>query len=233
LIHADFRRALRQVPALRGRDRRDRGDQRRHRIAGERAAPLREVSQDGQRLGAGEAAAPRVPGPKRDAALMLRELQQALAQLYRLEPSPDVRAFVVDEASRRRMGLARAPREQLLLVERDGELEMGLFVDPRTLKNLERHDPRHGVGVHNLSDLCVALEGVSHFVFVAPRAREDMPVSSLELELQAEVDKYVTCVLLEAPSAELRAQLFERVRYHGDLSAEERERYAMANDCAA
>jgi len=164
---------------------------------------------------------------------MLLELQRGLEELYRLEPSPDVRAFVLDDAARRRLGLARTPREQLLLCERDGELELGLFVDPRTLANLERHDPRRGIGDHNLPDLCIAVEGVSHFVFMAHRAREDMPVSGLELELQAEIDKYVTCVLLEAPSAELRARLFEGVQYHADLSAEERERYAMANDCAA
>ena len=164
---------------------------------------------------------------------MLRELQRGLEELYRLEPTPDVREYVLDDDARKRMGLARAPREQLLLCERDGELELGLFVDPQTLANLERHDPRQGVGDHNLGDLCIALEGVSHFVFLAHRAREDMPVSSLELELQAEIDKYVTCVLLEAPSAELRARLFERVHFALDLSAEERERYAMANDCAA
>ena len=164
---------------------------------------------------------------------MLRELQRGLEELYRLEPSPDVREFVVDDEARRRMGLARAPREQLLLCERDGELEMGLFVDPKTLANLERHDPRLGVGDHNLADLCLALEGVSHFVFLAHRAREDMPVSGLEMELQAEIDKYVTCVLLEAPSAEMRVRLFGRVSFAADLSDEERERYAVANDCAA
>src|SRR5262249_4408246 len=163
----------------------------------------------------------------RDAALMLRELQRGLEELYRLEPSPDVREFVLDDEARRRMGLERMPREQLLLCERGGELEMGLFVDPRTLANLERHDPRQGVDDHNFGYLCIALEGVSHFVFLAHRAREDMPVSGLELELQAEIDKYVTCVLLETPSVELRARLFERIEFAGDLSAEERERYAI------
>ena len=34
---------------------------------------------------------------------MLRELQRGLEQLYRLEPSPDVRDFVLDDDARRRM----------------------------------------------------------------------------------------------------------------------------------
>ncbi len=36
-----------------------------------------------------------------------------------------------------------------------------------------------------------ALEGVSHFVYLAWNAGHDKPVSLLELEMQAEVDKYV------------------------------------------
>src|SRR5215510_14653658 len=101
---------------------------------------------------------------------MLVYLQRGLEQLYRLEPSPDVRDFMLDEAARQKMGLARLPREQLLLVQSsEGELEVGLFVDPRTIENLERNDPRRGLGEHNLADLCLAVEGVSHFVCVAFR----------------------------------------------------------------
>src|SRR5690606_27349228 len=63
----------------------------------------------------------------------------------------------------------------------------------------------------------------------------------LELELQAEVDKYVTC-LLTAPgaagdavarSAALRRRLFEEFTWEDDLDAEERDRYRVANDQAA
>jgi hypothetical protein len=166
---------------------------------------------------------------------MLDLLQRGLEQLYRIDPSPDVREFIVDDERRQRMGLERMPREQLLLVESTpGELEVGLFVDPRTLANLAKHDPRHGVGAHNLHDFCLAIEGVSHFLYVAFRARADIPVSGLELELQAEVDKFVTCVLLpNEPPRGLRVQLFENVRFAADLSAEERSRYRTANDCAA
>ncbi|HJZ87213.1 MAG TPA: hypothetical protein VKN99_18695 [Polyangia bacterium] len=167
---------------------------------------------------------------------MLSLLQRGLEQLYRLEPTPDVRAFMVDEAQRQSWGLARQPHEQLLLHQSpDGALEVGLYVDPRALANLERHDPRRSVGEHNLHDLCLAVEGVSHFVYVAVRARADVPVSGLELELQAEVDKYVTCLLLAdgVPPRDLRARLFERIQLADDLSAEERERYRKANACAA
>jgi hypothetical protein len=171
---------------------------------------------------------------------VLRELQRGLEELYRLEPSPDVRDFLMDESRRRTLGVQRQPREQLLLVEHEGQLEIGLFVDPQTLANLALHDPRQRLGAHNLADFCLAVEGVSHFVYVAFRARAEVPISGLELELQAEIDKYVTCVLLHDDGAgdaddarALRERLFSRFHFAEDLSADERERYAAANVSAA
>ena len=62
------------------------------------------------------------------------------------------------------------------------------------------------------------------------------PISQLELELQAEVDKYVTCLLQTAldvgSSTQLRARLFAEPDYEPDLDEEERERYRAANDNA-
>jgi hypothetical protein len=125
--------------------------------------------------------------------------------------------------------VARAPREQLLVREEDGELGMGLFIDRAALANLERNDPGRRLDEANFADFCLALEGVSHFVYVALCAAGHRRVSALELELQAEVDKFVCCVLLQGPSPELRGRLFRDVRFADDLDAEERDRYRTAN----
>src|SRR6185295_15145152 len=80
----------------------------------------------------------------------------------------------------------------------------------------------------------LAIEGVSHFVFLAFRARTDAPTSGLELELQAEIDKYVTCLLTaegQSPTA-LRERLFG-FELAPDLSPEERERYSTATRSAS
>jgi hypothetical protein len=161
---------------------------------------------------------------------LLREVQQALETAYRVEPGLDVRDYLITEAERARLGLERAPREQLLLRERPGELEVGLFVDERTLAR----------GADSLEEFLLAVEGVSHFLYVMVRARAERPFSALELELQAEVDKYLLALLgawggrgEPAPvSAELRERLFTKVRFHSDLSPEERDRYATANAAA-
>jgi hypothetical protein len=61
-------------------------------------------------------------------------------------------------------------------------------------------------------------------------------VSVLELELQAEVDKYVTTLLTmervgDVPDA-LARQLFGDVEFANDLDAEEHRRYRVANENA-
>ncbi|MSP62031.1 MAG: hypothetical protein EXR72_17205 [Myxococcales bacterium] len=167
---------------------------------------------------------------------VLVEVQQALESLYRVEPANDVRDYVITEEHRGALHLDRAPREQLLLREAPGELEIGLFIDQRALRRLEP-----GLDDANLGEFLLAVEGVSHFLYVMVRARAGRPFSGLELELQAEVDKFLLVLLIawaahrgppERLSERLRDRLFSRVRFHADLSDEERDRYTTANAAA-
>src|SRR6185503_14222309 len=103
------------------------------------------------------------------------------------------------------------------------------------LANLAKHDPARRLGDHNFGDFLLAVEGVSHFIYAICCARAERPVTQLELELQAEVDKYVTCLLTTEPalSKALRYRLFADAAYEPDLDAEERDRYRAANDNAS
>jgi len=171
--------------------------------------------------------------PLRPARSLLARLQLGLEALYRVETRLAIDAFVIDGVARDRLQPARAPREQLLLRESDGELALALFVDAAALANLERHDPTARLDERNFSDFCLAVEGVSHFVYLALCAARERPVSHLELELQAEVDKFVCCLLLTGVAANLRRRLFGDVAYAHDLDADERERYRTANQEAS
>jgi hypothetical protein len=77
---------------------------------------------------------------------------------------------------------------------------------------------------------------VSHFIYAALCAQRARTVSALELELQAEVDKYVTCLLSGDPgpaaSAAWRRRLYDACSFEPDLDADERDRYRVANDNA-
>jgi hypothetical protein len=164
---------------------------------------------------------------------MLTRLQRGLEHLYRIDTETSVEDFVIDDDLRRRIGVTRAPREQLLVSQDDGGVSIGLFVDQDALSNLDANDPSRRLDHHNFGDFLLAVEGVSHFVYLTWRAQHDHRVTALELELQAEVDKYVTCLLVgdEAGdrSAALRRRLFEDFEYEDGLDDDERERYRVAN----
>ena len=117
---------------------------------------------------------------------------------------------------------------------------VALYLDPEVLRRLEHADPHRALTEHNLADYCTALEGVSHFVYSTWRLERDLPVSLLELETQAEVDKYAVTVFFLARQtgamvypAQVHARLFDRVRFDARLEPDEYERYRTAHRCAA
>ncbi len=188
---------------------------------------------------AGTRRAARLP----DRLSILARLQLGLEALYRVETRLAIDTFVIDEAMRAEVETARAPREQLLVRQDDGELGLGLFLDAEALANLERNDPAARLDETNFADFCLAVEGVSHFIYVALRAADDRAVSQLELELQAEVDKFACCVLLHPAQADLRwgpgvagshpdlrRRLYGDVHFADDLDDDERARYRAANN---
>lgn len=166
----------------------------------------------------------------------LAELQSALAEIYDLPGTPDVRDFLLtDSASLAGFGAARSTDEQLLLAEEGDTLSMALYLDAEVLRRLADHDPRAALTHENLADYLTAAEGVSHFVYVAWNTGFDKPVTLLELELQAEVDKYVLCAwLLSAQNAgrfpaELHRALFARTRLDPVAAAGRESLYRTAS----
>jgi hypothetical protein len=176
--------------------------------------------------------------------VVLRGLQTLLGRLYDVELPYDVRDFLitdrhaVDAATNER----RTLDEVLLLAETTDGAGAGvaLYLDPEVLSRLEAADPQHELTEHNLADYCTALEGVSHFVYSIWGLQRDLPVSLLELETQAEVDKYAVTVFLLAAQqegqpypAQVHARLFDRVRFDARLEPDQYERYRTAHALAA
>jgi hypothetical protein len=140
-------------------------------------------------------------------------LQRRLERFYHLEETPDVRDFVRESVD----GLGR---ESLLLRESEDSVEMALVV-PTTAAN----DHDHWLQL---------AEGVSHFVYVANRARQELPSTQLELELQAEVDKFVLLVLEQVPydrgeAWQVHTRLYENVLYLHEAGTELGDRYRTAD----
>lgn len=173
--------------------------------------------------------------------MVLSRLQSLLGRIYDVEPPLDVASFLVTDAAVVRDWSAASPArtdETLYLREHEDCLELSLYVDAAVVARLEAADPFERVTTENLPDFCTALEGVSHLLYVAWSAMHGRSVSLLELETQAEVDKFAAVLVLTGGTGEegvdgLHARLFERVRFAEGLSPEQLARYEAANRFAA
>jgi hypothetical protein len=162
------------------------------------------------------------PAPECSPAIVeiLRQTQRQLEQLYELEAGPDINDFVRfkdDQACETVLVKQAASAVEVVLL-----LPTGLDVSSRGLTD----------------DHLQLIEGVSHFVLLAERARMELPATRLELEIQAEVDKFALLVACTEATTEkalwrLHHWLFEQVSFIHAANTECGERYRTANDVAA
>jgi hypothetical protein len=174
---------------------------------------------------------------------VLGGMQSLLKRLYDVEVQYDIRDFLVTDR-RDLQGFTaendgRVLDEALFVAETPDGAGISLYLDPSLLARLESADPLGSLTESNLADYCTALEGVSHFVYAAWRLDRDAPVSLLELETQAEVDKYAATIFVLARQqggsypAQVHARLFDRVSFDASLKPEQYDRYRTAHRCAA
>lgn len=163
----------------------------------------------------------------------LERVQGELEKLYELEPAPAIGEFVDIQESHE--------AEELLVYESGDGLELRLLL------------PRRDKVEPSLSHAYLELvEGVSHYLLVVERARTGLPTTLLELELQAEVDKFALLTLnpdafgfIEGASVgndngqrtadriAIHEWLFETGTYLHSASTQAGDRYRAANRLAA
>jgi hypothetical protein len=172
--------------------------------------------------------------------VLLPKLEAMLHELYALEIGYAVSDFLITDAvlAGSLDAGGRKSDEKLLIAESNGEADVALYLEQELLDRLAKHDPLTHLDGENLADFWAALEGVSHFTYYAWNAARDKSVSLFELELQAEVDKFVTTakLLREQTGREpggLHGWLFDSPTLAAELDGEERERYRRANRYAA
>ncbi len=160
-------------------------------------------------------------GLVREIALAER-VKQGLTRLYRLDALPHLGEYVT---------AATEDEREAVFVRDDGdELAIELRMPRLAASELD-------LFAGDLDPLCQIIEGVSHFVYLAARVARRRETTQLELELQAEIDKYVVLAhslpaFSRKASERLRARLFGLVSYCHEASTAEGERYRTANDAA-
>lgn len=173
---------------------------------------------------------------------VLNEIQGIIRRTYDLGTQPRVSEFLVTcpvLASGMGMVPGAGSTEEQVLVSEDGvNLDLAVYLDSEVLTRLGDEDPLELLHDGNLGDFWTVLEGVSHFVCLVWNAAKKKQVSRLELELQAEVDKFVTTALLVAAQRggrvppDLHQWLFDLPNIDSTLDAETTDRYEQANHYA-
>jgi hypothetical protein len=125
--------------------------------------------------------------------------------------------------------------EQLLVVQDGDHLDISLYISDEVMNRLADDDPESRLHEGNIADFCTAMEGVSHFVYLIWNASYERAVSLMELEMQAEIDKYVSTAFLFGQQdsgripPSLHSWLFEQPDYDSSLDQDSLERYRDAN----
>lgn len=166
----------------------------------------------------------------------VRDVQRRLQGLYALDGGFDAADFLVTHEQRAALAeaLGGAPshdREALWVMEEADELSVALCLADE-LRDADATDDAA------LDRYCALLEGVSHLTYLLDRARTRRPTTLLEMELQAEVDKFVTTFFarleaqVELSTTGLLRRLFVQIEIPARACAQETQRYRAANRMA-
>lgn len=173
---------------------------------------------------------------------MLAALQKHLTDVYQTDCGERIADYLItDRTLANCIGNQQLDSDvdETVLVSEDNEgMALSVFLDADLLTRLEKQNPLDNLRARRLGDLSTVLEGISHFNCLVWCAQQDRSVTLLELEMQAEIDKFVATTLIAIDQQDheflrrLHHWLFGEVRFHSSLSGDQRHRYEVANDYA-
>lgn len=168
-----------------------------------------------------------------DAPSALRGIQRHLEAIYAVEAGVDVSDFLVgSDGLSELVAAGQAPAgaigtpEQVLVQPADGGVSLAVYL---------ADEVQAGLVQGSLQDHCHATEAVSHVLLLLWTGRQERTVRMLDLELQAEVDKASTVLLLDrtfnrgAGARRLLERVFGAIELLPGLDAVEQERYRAAH----
>lgn len=169
---------------------------------------------------------------------MVDFIQHALESIYGFRSPLQAKDYLLSTEAALKLGGTGRSDEELLLLESEDVLELGLYLSESLLSRVNGFEAEATARIWDeaLPSFCELAEGVSHFLYVVHSKELDRQVSLLELEAQAEVDKFALCMLAKGNDGhwptELLQRLFDDVSYRQTLTVEERHRYEEANRLA-
>ncbi len=157
---------------------------------------------------------------------LINELQRKIEKTYALDTGiTNIEQYIIGDKGYEKL-YAKETIETVVhsssgarVLIRDGEhsLKVSIYYPDALIRKLEDNEPRVGIHDDNI-DLCASfVEELDHFLFIARNYKLNRPFSLLELELQANVTKYLVLkyfVALQNKSIKLSNYDKEYIRYH-------------------
>lgn len=176
--------------------------------------------------------------------VLINKVQNQLEKIYGIKLDQRACEYLINQEEAR--NYLKVPTQhkipkELFFVRKPEEdtVEIALFLDVNLIKNLQENDPYQALNHKNLSDFCILIEGISHFVYFLWKAGQNKSITQLEMELQAEIDKFIMLFFYlqsdHTPQAvwQLFESLFENFKLFENLSKESKERYVTASHLAS
>lgn len=157
--------------------------------------------------------------------ILLNNIKRIIENCYKIDSGiDDVNRFLVKEDTYKRLEDQIITKvdynddARVFLVEDGEDIKLGLYFSEDFKKRFEENNPRvKGISDSNLNLFSILVEEVDHFVMLAYSAHNEKPVSLLELELQANITKYLVLRALVA----LQQNTFPKIRPHAVQSLKE------------
>ncbi len=177
--------------------------------------------------------------------MLVKTLQKQFESIYQIPLSLSIEDFLIDQETLNYIKrkhcrlLSKCSNKGLMLlsIEKD-ELCVGIYLHEQVIKTLHRYNPLLGLHEKNIYDFCIMVEEVSHFLYTTWKAQLDRQITELEIELQAEIDKFIFCTLYFLNQRnyhtvlDLKKLLFDAFHFDNNISEESKDRYLTASTFA-
>ncbi len=171
--------------------------------------------------------------------MSLDYFQERLQDIYEIDVKHRAHDFLISDAILVDMLLGNKPsvpaKEKLLIAEHAEGMDLSLYISEDVIAHIESAHPIELLISGKHSEFCLILEGVSHFLYLVWNAKHYRQVTLFEMELQAEIDKFIFLHAYYSDETEnnnssgIRNWLFESHSYNDNLNNDELTRYEQAN----
>ena len=157
---------------------------------------------------------------------LIKELQRKIEKTYALNTGiTNIEQYIIGDKGyeefyakeKIRMVVNSHSGAKVLIRDAGETLKVSIYYPDELIRELESNDPRLSLHDGNV-DLCASfVEELDHFLFIAQNYKQNRPFSLLELELQANVTKYLVLkyfIALQNKSIKLSKFDKEYIRYH-------------------